>query len=145
MLDVARHFFAVEDVKRYIDLLALYKLNVLHLHLSDDQGWRIEIKSWPRLAEVGGSTAVGGAARRLLHAGAVRRPRRLRRRALHHDRAGDRPAGPHQRRAGVVCRAELRRRSAAALHGHEVGFSSLCVDKEITYTFIDDVLANWPR
>ncbi|NER10758.1 family 20 glycosylhydrolase [Muriicola jejuensis] len=60
MLDVARHFFSVEDVKKYIDLLAYYKINVLHLHLTDDQGWRIEIKSWPKLTEVGGSTEVGG-------------------------------------------------------------------------------------
>ena len=60
MLDVARHFFAVEDVKKYIDLLAYYKINVLHLHLTDDQGWRIEIKSWPKLTEIGGSTEVGG-------------------------------------------------------------------------------------
>jgi hexosaminidase len=60
MLDVARHFFSVEDVKRFIDLIAAYKMNVLHLHLSDDQGWRIEIKSWPNLATHGGSTEVGG-------------------------------------------------------------------------------------
>jgi hexosaminidase len=60
MLDVARHFFTVEDVKKYIDYLAAYKMNVLHLHLSDDQGWRIEIKSWPNLAIHGGSTQVGG-------------------------------------------------------------------------------------
>ncbi len=60
MLDVARHFFSVAEVKKYIDLLAYYKYNVLHLHLSDDQGWRIEIKSWPKLTEVGGSTEVGG-------------------------------------------------------------------------------------
>lgn len=60
MLDVARHFFAPVDVKKYIDLLAYYKYNVLHLHLSDDQGWRIEIKKWPKLTEVGGSTEVGG-------------------------------------------------------------------------------------
>ncbi len=62
MLDVARHFFSVEDVKKYIDLLAYYKYNALHLHLTDDQGWRIEIKSWPLLTEVGGSTEVGGEA-----------------------------------------------------------------------------------
>lgn len=62
MLDVSRHFFSVEDVKKYIDLLAYYKINVLHLHLTDDQGWRIEIKSWPKLTEVGGSTEVGGEA-----------------------------------------------------------------------------------
>lgn len=60
MLDVARHFFGVEDVKKLIELLAYYKMNFLHLHLSDDQGWRIEIKSWPKLTEVGGSTEVGG-------------------------------------------------------------------------------------
>ena len=60
MLDVARHFFGVEDVKRYIDLMALYKLNRLHLHLTDDQGWRLAIGSWPRLARHGGSTEVGG-------------------------------------------------------------------------------------
>jgi len=60
MLDVARHFFSVEDIKKYIDVLAYYKYNTLHLHLTDDQGWRIEIKSWPRLTEVGGSTEVGG-------------------------------------------------------------------------------------
>ncbi len=62
MLDVARHFFSVADVKKYIDLLAYYKYNILHLHLSDDQGWRIEIKSWPKLTEIGGSTEVGGEA-----------------------------------------------------------------------------------
>jgi len=60
MLDVARHFFSVKDVKKFIDVLAYYKYNTLHLHLTDDQGWRIEIKSWPRLTEVGGSTEVGG-------------------------------------------------------------------------------------
>ncbi len=60
MLDVARHFFSVEEVKRFIDLLSYYKINVLHLHLTDDQGWRIAIKSWPKLTEIGGSTEVGG-------------------------------------------------------------------------------------
>ena len=60
MLDVARHFFSVEDVKKYIDILSYYKMNNLHLHLSDDQGWRIEIKSWPKLTEIGGQTEVGG-------------------------------------------------------------------------------------
>lgn len=62
MLDVARHFFAARDVERFIDLLARYRFNRLHLHLTDDQGWRIEIRSWPRLAEVGGATSVGGGA-----------------------------------------------------------------------------------
>ena len=62
MLDVARHFFSVKDVKKYIDIMAYYKMNMLHLHLTDDQGWRIEIKSWPKLTEIGGSTEVGGEA-----------------------------------------------------------------------------------
>jgi len=49
MLDVSRHFFTVREVEQYLDVLALYKLNVLHLHLSDDQGWRIQIDSRPKL------------------------------------------------------------------------------------------------
>lgn len=60
MLDVARHFFDVEDVERQIDLISQHKLNRLHLHLTDDQGWRIEVPSWPLLTEIGGSTEVGG-------------------------------------------------------------------------------------
>lgn len=53
MLDVARHFMPKDDVLRYLDLLAAHKLNVFHFHLSDDQGWRVEIKRYPRLTEVG--------------------------------------------------------------------------------------------
>jgi hexosaminidase len=52
-LDVSRHFFPVDFVKRYIDLLAAYKINTFHWHLTDDQGWRIEIRKYPRLTEVG--------------------------------------------------------------------------------------------
>ncbi len=52
-LDVGRHYFAPEFVKRYIDLLASYKLNVFHWHLTEDQGWRLEIERYPRLTEVG--------------------------------------------------------------------------------------------
>lgn len=54
MLDVARHFMPKDGVLRYLDLLAAHKLNVLHLHLTDDQGWRVEIKRYPLLTEVGG-------------------------------------------------------------------------------------------
>lgn len=53
MLDVARHFFPKEDVLKMIDNMALHKLNTLHLHLTDDQGWRLEIKKYPKLTEVG--------------------------------------------------------------------------------------------
>lgn len=52
-LDVSRHFFPVSFVKQYIDLMAMYKYNTLHWHLTEDQGWRIEIKKYPRLTEVG--------------------------------------------------------------------------------------------
>jgi hexosaminidase len=53
LLDVARHFIPKAEVLRFVDLLAMHKLNVLHLHLTDDQGWRLEIKRYPRLTEVG--------------------------------------------------------------------------------------------
>src|SRR5688500_1974940 len=60
MLDVARHFFTVDEVKQFIDVLALYKLNIFHMHLSDDQGWRIQIDSRPKLTQIGGASEVGG-------------------------------------------------------------------------------------
>ncbi len=53
-LDVARHFFSKEYIFRFIDLLAMYKFNKFHFHLTDDQGWRLEIKQYPKLAEMGG-------------------------------------------------------------------------------------------
>lgn len=52
-LDVSRHFFSVDEVKRFIDLMSLYKFNKFHWHLTDDQGWRIEIKKYPKLTEIG--------------------------------------------------------------------------------------------
>ena len=54
MFDVCRHFFTVDQVKEVIDLIAMHKMNRLHWHLTDDQGWRIEIKKYPKLTEVGG-------------------------------------------------------------------------------------------
>ena len=70
MLDVSRHFMPIEFVKKLLDLLALHKLNVFHWHLSDDQGWRIEIKKYPKLTSVGAwrkSTLVGHAFNRPRH------------------------------------------------------------------------------
>ena len=61
-LDVGRHFFSVSDVKKYIDLIAMHKMNTFHWHLTEDQGWRIEIKKYPRLTEIGAyrkGTAIG--------------------------------------------------------------------------------------
>lgn len=71
MLDVARHFFPVEDVKRILDMMACYKMNKLHLHLSDDQGFRIEVDKYPKLTEIGSvraysySTDFGATGKRL--------------------------------------------------------------------------------
>lgn len=59
MLDPCRHFMPVENVKKYIDVLSLFKFNRLHWHLTDDQGWRIEIKKYPKLTEVG-ATRIDG-------------------------------------------------------------------------------------
>ena len=52
-MDVSRHFFDMDAVKRYLDIMEVHKLNTLHWHLTDDQGWRIDIKKYPRLTEVG--------------------------------------------------------------------------------------------
>jgi hexosaminidase len=57
MLDVCRHFFSAQFVKKYIDLMAAYKLNNFHWHLTDDQGWRIQIKKYPKLTEIGSKRA----------------------------------------------------------------------------------------
>ena len=141
MLDVARHFFGPDDIKRYIDLLALYKFNHLHLHLSDDQGWRIEIASWPNLTTHGGSTAVGGGPWRLLHEEGLRGSRGLR------ARHGLSPIVPEidmpsHINAALSSYPELNcdGKAPPLYTGIEVGFSAFCVDKDITYKFIDDVV-----
>ena len=140
MLDVARHFFSVEVVKRYIDVLAYYKLNRFHLHLTDDQGWRIEIKSWPKLATIGGRTAVDGA------------PGGYYTQADYAELAAYAQARyitlvpeidlPGHTNAALAAYAELNcdGRARELYTGIEVGFSSLCIDNEITYQFLDDVI-----
>jgi hexosaminidase len=140
MLDVARHFFPVADVKRYIDLLALYKLNVLHLHLTDDQGWRIEIEGWPRLTEHGGSTAVGGGAggfySRKDYAEIVDYA------AARYVTVVPEVDMPGHTNAALASYAELNCDGVAPelYTGIGVGFSSLCVDDERTDEFVDDVV-----
>lgn len=140
MLDVARHFFSVEEVKRYIDELVLYKVNYFHLHLTDDQGWRIEIDSWPRLATYGGSTEVGGGP------GGYYTKEEYREIVEY---ARDRYMTvvpeidmPGHTNAALASYAELNCDGQAPplYTGTEVGFSSLCVDKEVTYEFVDDVI-----
>ncbi len=140
MLDVARHFFSVEDVKQFIDFLAAYKMNVLHLHLSDDQGWRIEIKSWPKLTEIGGSTEVGGG-----EGGFYTQEQYTEIVNYAQDRnitiipEIDMPGHTN---AALASYAELNcdGKARELYTGIEVGFSTLCTDKEITYQFVDDVV-----
>jgi hexosaminidase len=140
MLDVARHFFGVNDVKRFIDLLAYYKLNALHLHLSDDQGWRIEIKSWPNLATHGGSTQVGGGKggyyTQEQYADIVQYAKE---RYITVVPEIDMPGHIN---AALASYAELNCNGKATelYTGIEVGFSTLCTKKNITYKFVDDVI-----
>ncbi|MEE1739624.1 beta-N-acetylhexosaminidase [Streptomyces sp. BE147] len=140
MLDVSRHFFPVAEVKRYIDQLALYKLNKLHLHLSDDQGWRIAIDSWPRLATYGGSTEVGGGPGGYYTKDDYKEiVRYAASRYLEVVPEIDLPGHTH---AALASYAELNCDGVAPplYTGIEVGFSSLCVPKAVTYDFVDDVV-----
>jgi hexosaminidase len=140
MLDVARHFFQVEDVKRYIDLISHYKLNRLHLHLTDDQGWRIEIKAWPSLTEVGAKTQVNG------NGGGFYTQERYRElvdyAAQHFVTIIPEIDTPGHTNAALASYPELNEsEEAPALYeGTQVGFSTLWINSEITYRFLDDVI-----
>jgi hexosaminidase len=140
MLDVARHFFTVDEVKRYIDLLSMLKMNRLHLHLADDQGWRIEIQSWPNLTRHGGTTEVGGGP------GGFYTKQQYAELVIY---AAERFITivpeidiPGHTNAALASYAELNCDGVAPplYTGIEVGFSTLCVDKDVTYKFIDDVV-----
>ncbi len=139
MLDVGRHFFSVDEVKQFIDYMAMYKLNVLHIGLTNDQGWRIEIKSWPKLTEIGGSTEVGGGPGGFYT----------------QEQYSELVSYALERNITIIPEIDMPGHTNAALAsyaelncdgkardlytGIEVGFSTLCTDKEITYQFIDDV------
>jgi len=139
MLDVSRHFFKPDDVKTLIDQMAQYKLNRLHLHLADDQGWRIEIKSWPNLAIHGGSTQVGGD-----EGGFYTQEQYsdiVRYAASRYITIIPEIDMPGHTNAALASYPELNcnGRATKLYTGTNVGFSSLCTSKEITYTFISDV------
>jgi hexosaminidase len=140
MIDVARHFLPVEELRRHVDRMALYKLNRLHLHLSDDQGWRIEIKSWPALTAVGGSTQVGGGAGGFYT----------------QEQFADLARYAAERYVTIVPEIDMPGHTNAALAsyaalncggvapplytGTRVGFSALCVTSDSTYRFVSDVV-----
>ena len=140
MLDVARHFFGVDDVKRYLDDIAMLKLNVLHLHLSDDQGWRLQIDGWPRLTEIGGSSQVGG------NGGGYYTQDQYREivayAASRYITIVPEVDMPGHTTAALASYAELNcnGRARPLYRGTCVGFSSLCATKELTYQFVTDVV-----
>ena len=140
MLDVARHFFGVADVEKFVDLASFYKINTLHLHLSDDQGFRIAINAWPNLTTIGGSTEVGGGAGGFYsqadYSAIV--------------------AYAQARYITVVPEVDMPGHTNAALASYaslncngqapalrtdtDVGYSSLCVSSDTTYQFVGDVI-----
>nr|WP_221381214.1 beta-N-acetylhexosaminidase [Actinoplanes polyasparticus] len=142
MLDLARHFFQPADIRSYIDTIAQFKINHLHLHLTDDQGWRLDIEGWPRLTEVSGGegTGIDGAGPGFLTA---------------HEYA-DLVAYAATRHITVVPEIDLPGHVNAAQVAYpeltcdgepvqprtdpEVGYSSLCAGKEETYAFVEDVI-----
>ncbi|MCW5579868.1 MAG: family 20 glycosylhydrolase [Luteimonas sp.] len=141
-LDVARSFLPVEYLERTIDRMAFFKLNRLHLHLTDDQGWRVEIKRYPKLVEVGGASAVQGG----------------RSGWYTQEELKQLVAYAQARGITIVPEIDLPGHVQAALasynelacdgvdnlspySGLEVGFSVLCLDKpEVVYPFVRSVL-----
>jgi hexosaminidase len=149
MLDVARHFFTVDEVKQYIDMIALYKINILHLHLSDDQGWRIQIDSWPKLTTIGGSTEVaggpGGFYTKADYADIVRYAQE---RAITIVPEIDLPGHTN---AAIAAYPQLGcsrpmpspyggTQPPGLYTGIRVGWSTVCHDREVTYRFVNDVV-----
>ncbi|MEU8814684.1 family 20 glycosylhydrolase [Actinoplanes sp. NPDC048796] len=142
MLDLARHFYSPADVRSYIDSIAQFKINHLHLHLTDDQGWRLEIAGWPLLTEVSGGagTGVDGAGPGFLTA----------------QEYVDLVAYAATRFVTIVPEIDLPGHVNAVQVAYpeltadgkpvpqrvdaEVGYSSLPIGKEITYTFVEDVI-----
>ena len=140
MLDVARHFFTPDEVKQFIDILALYKLNTLHLHLADDQGWRIEIKSRPELTAMGAPSEVGGGpGGYFTQADYVEIVRYAEARYVTVVPEIDMPAHIN---AALISHPELScgRRPPAVYTGIQVGFSAICPDSAGTYALLDDVI-----
>lgn len=140
MLDVTRHFFTVDQVERQIDLASQYKINKLHLHLSDDQGWRIEIKSRPDLITYGSTTCVGGGPggyytqdqfKEIVNYAAERYIEVIPEIDM-----------PGHTNAALASIPELNPdgKRKEVYTGINVGFSSLMCRSEVTYSFVDDVI-----
>ena len=149
MVDVARSFFGLEYLKNHVDRMALYKMNRLHLHLSDDQGWRIEIKSRPKLTEIGskGSTEGGNsgfltqeeylelqdyaAARNIIIVPEIDMPGHV---------YSALASYPELNCEGYKNLTPARATPPELYSGYEVGWSKLCLEDPKIYDFVADVL-----
>jgi hexosaminidase len=142
MLDVARHFFTVDEVKSYVDAIAQFKINHLHLHLTDDQGWRLEIKGWPDLTTVSGGpgTGVDGAGPGFYTAADY--SELVAYAAARFVTIVPEIDMPGHVNAAQVAYPELTADGTAATPrtDQEVGYSSLVAGKEETYAFLEDVI-----
>jgi hexosaminidase len=141
-LDEARHFHTPDEIKRYIDDISRFKINSLHLHLADDQGWRIQIDSWPKLTQVSGGpgTGVDGVGGGYLTKAQYKDLVRY---------AADRYVTiipeidmPGHVNAAQVAYPELTCDGVAPepRTDTDVGYSSLCIGKDVTYKFVEDVI-----
>ncbi|MBB2149047.1 beta-N-acetylhexosaminidase [Pedobacter gandavensis] len=141
MLDVARYFFSKEYVLRFIDMMAMYKMNALHFHLTDDSGWRIEIKKYPKLTSVGGFSGVGPDRKGGYYT---------------QDDLREMVAYAATRNVDIIPELELPAHAQAAVAAypylcctgdqyevqtqHAISKEILCAGKESTYEFIDDII-----
>lgn len=149
MLDIARSFLNTDYIKKHIDLMALYKLNRLHLHLSDDQGWRIEIKKYPELTEIGGKSAVkNGRAGFLTQQDYADLQAYAKARNIIIIPEIDMPGHMY---AALASLPQLNCKDTANIDpklavppklydGYQVGWSRLCLEESKTYDFVDDIV-----
>ena len=139
MLDVSRHFFNVDQLKRFIDLVSDYKINYLHLGLTNDQGWRIEIKSRPKLTLIGGKTQVGGGKGGYYsqedYKDIVKYARNKFITIIPEVNIPGHTNAALSSYAKLNCDEKLKK----AYTGTNVGFSTLC-NNSYTFSFIDDVI-----
>jgi len=140
MIDIARHFFPKEAIMRQIDYAALYKINKLHLHLTDDQGWRIEVKSRPALTEIGSlGAAYGDSGGYLTQNDFIEIVEYAAKQYIEVIPEIDMPGHVHAALASIP---ELNPNSLAAIPRTDVkvGLSQFMCRSEETYRFIDDVI-----
>ncbi|MBO9627499.1 MAG: beta-N-acetylhexosaminidase [Microbacterium sp.] len=158
MLDVARHFFGVDDVKRYIDSTSALKFNHLHLHLSDDQGWRVQIDSWPLLTDRASVSSVtpgeGGfytkddyreivehaASRHMIVIPEIDLPGHTHAIGVAYPDLVEEPVVSDDNRAQAESLGQPLPVRGEIYHGWAVGHSSVRIHEERTYDFVRDVV-----